>query len=330
MEPELHQPEDDSNDINGDVSLTRPAPTSPPKLPSSPPATEMATPSSAPKPGAGYGAQVGQKPPASSNQPLPATTAIKKTSKVKPGKSIRGSGFGQAEIHHLLGLLDEHLPLCKDEWDYVLREHHKMFPLHQRTVESLRRKFATLHRKKMPTGDPLMPADVRRAKHIRYRITERADMGVMDDKDDEFLPAEDGINGVGVSNDGVESVPCSSGDASDDSPEKIASPSGSVVLSDDTPTPSNSTVTPRPLTSRRPARPKQDDDDIMALLKAQIVQDGVRREEERKQREEERILLRERQEQDAKRHERLMEMMLMVFCRGQGSNSSEGTQNPSV
>ena len=30
---------------------------------------------------------------------------------------------------------------------------------------------------KMPTGDPLMPASVKRAKQIRYNMTDRADIG---------------------------------------------------------------------------------------------------------------------------------------------------------
>ena len=33
----------------------------------------------------------------------------------------------------------------------------------------------------MPTGDHLMPPDVRKAKHIRYLMTERADIGDAED-----------------------------------------------------------------------------------------------------------------------------------------------------
>ena len=98
----------------------------------------------------------------------------------------------------MLGLIDRYLPLCKDEWEFILNEHNKLFSLQNRTVDALRRKFASLHRKKMPTGDPLMPANVRRAKHIRYKMTERADMGVNDDGDpDEFFPVSDANNSNG-------------------------------------------------------------------------------------------------------------------------------------
>ena len=97
----------------------------------------------------------------------------------RPGndKGGRGSGFGQAELDSLLDLLDEALPLCAAEWDAVVRDHQLRYPGAGRTVDSLKRKFSNLHRKKMPTGDPLMPADVRKAKHIRYKMTERSDLG---------------------------------------------------------------------------------------------------------------------------------------------------------
>lgn len=34
---------------------------------------------------------------------------------------------------------------------------------------------------KSPTGDPLIPPDVKRTKHMRYRMTERADLGDVED-----------------------------------------------------------------------------------------------------------------------------------------------------
>lgn len=35
----------------------------------------------------------------------------------------------------------------------------------------------------MPTGDPLIPADVRLSKHIRYMMAELADMGDVEEAD---------------------------------------------------------------------------------------------------------------------------------------------------
>ena len=48
------------------------------------------------------------------------------------------------------------------------------FEEQQRTVESLRRKFRDLHLKKAPTGDPNMPATVRRAKEINLLIRQKS------------------------------------------------------------------------------------------------------------------------------------------------------------
>lgn len=84
-------------------------------------------------------------------------------------------------LTHLLRLLENYLTLFIDEWEMVLSEHNKLFQAQLRSVAGLRRKFSTLHRKKIPTGDPLIPADVKGAKHVRYRMTERADMGIADE-----------------------------------------------------------------------------------------------------------------------------------------------------
>ena len=46
-----------------------------------------------------------------------------------------------------------------------------------REIESLRHKFAQLHRVKTPTGDPRCPQEVKLAKRIKYIISSRADVG---------------------------------------------------------------------------------------------------------------------------------------------------------
>lgn len=48
---------------------------------------------------------------------------------------------------------------------------------HYQTLDSLRRKFASLHIKEIPTGDPLFPEDVHRAKHIRHKMSDQVDLG---------------------------------------------------------------------------------------------------------------------------------------------------------
>lgn len=53
-----------------------------------------------------------------------------------------------------------------------------------RSVDRLRIRFSTFHQKRIPTGDLLIPDEVRRLKHIRNFMTERADIGVADETDD--------------------------------------------------------------------------------------------------------------------------------------------------
>ena len=45
----------------------------------------------------------------------------------------------------MLEVLDQQLPLCKEEWDHVLRLHEQRHPACDRTLDSLKRKFASLH-----------------------------------------------------------------------------------------------------------------------------------------------------------------------------------------
>jgi hypothetical protein len=71
--------------------------------------------------------------------------------------------------------MHDHMPIGGDEWDLVLQQHSLTYP--GREVESLRRKFAQLHRVKTPTGDPRCPQEVKLAKRIKYIISSRADIG---------------------------------------------------------------------------------------------------------------------------------------------------------
>lgn len=88
-----------------------------------------------------------------------------------------GPRFTQLDVDSLLDVLKAHLPLCKDEWDYVMRKHNNAFRTNNCNINSIRQNSASLHRKEMPTGDPSMPSDVRRAKQILYLMTDRVNFG---------------------------------------------------------------------------------------------------------------------------------------------------------
>lgn len=59
------------------------------------------------------------------------------------------------------------------------------------TVDILQKRFATLHRRRLQTGNPLMPDDFRRAEHIWYKESERADIGAGDDSNVDKMFLED-------------------------------------------------------------------------------------------------------------------------------------------
>lgn len=46
-----------------------------------------------------------------------------------------------------------------------------------RSVDSLKRKYASLYCRILPAGDSIIPLDVRRAKNLQDEVTERPDIG---------------------------------------------------------------------------------------------------------------------------------------------------------
>jgi hypothetical protein len=103
----------------------------------------------------------------------------------------RGAGFGPDELRVLLEVLEEHLPIGRDEWEPVLSIHNRQFSQLRRTVESIRRKFAGLCRSRIPTGNPTCPPEVRTARRIRFLMNQRADIGEADAVPDTELGVAD-------------------------------------------------------------------------------------------------------------------------------------------
>lgn len=205
------------------------------------------------------------------------------------------------------------------------------FPQCGRTVESLRRKIATLHPNNMPTGEPLMPQEVRNAKQIRYTMSERADLGFdYGETADAFFPVDYTTDSPEEIAFETSSTACSmdGGKEEENSASDIIVPRTGEIDSSQSRSLSTSWHSEErftiPLVHRRGSVPKLDeDDDLMPLLKAQIVQDGIhreeehrRREEERKEREEELREDRTRRDSEARRHDSMMQTVEIVGVNG--------------
>ena len=98
----------------------------------------------------------------------------------------RATNYSMNETLNLLALISEHQPIDNSEWETVVEELSAMgHEGHEaRTVQSVRRKFQELHRKKAPTGDPTCPPHILEAKEIHRRIGVRADVGNGDEEYD--------------------------------------------------------------------------------------------------------------------------------------------------
>ena len=60
------------------------------------------------------------------------------------------------------------MPIGLEEWEKVVDDHSVMYPV--KNIESIRRKYDSLNRKKVPTGDPSISIEVRMAKRFKYFI----------------------------------------------------------------------------------------------------------------------------------------------------------------
>ena len=87
---------------------------------------------------------------------------------------------------HLFRAMTTIVSVDGDEWEMVVAEHSKNYP--GREVDSVKRKFATIHRRKAPSGDPNIPEYVRMAKELKEMIRDKAMINVAD----EIYDMEDG------------------------------------------------------------------------------------------------------------------------------------------
>ena len=73
----------------------------------------------------------------------------------------------------MLNVMAEILPIDAKEWGQVMERTQEKTGI-ERTAPSLKRKFQTLHRKKIQTGNSNMPEEVLAAKRIFHKIRRRA------------------------------------------------------------------------------------------------------------------------------------------------------------
>lgn len=87
--------------------------------------------------------------------------------------------YTRTELMNLLRILERVVPVDSAEWQDVAEEHGASFPT--RDVESLKKKFSQLHRRKAGTGNPNIPPEVQLAKEVHHLIGDKALIGTGDE-----------------------------------------------------------------------------------------------------------------------------------------------------
>ncbi|PXF40960.1 hypothetical protein BWQ96_09315 [Gracilariopsis chorda] len=133
--------------------------------------------------------------------------------------------------------------------------------------------FASLHRRKLPIGDPTIPPDVEKAKLIRYSMTERADIGEGEDSKDVLCAFEYEDEGRETTHfdeelTGMDGIKSSDG------------------IRENTLINLRSPATARPLVRKRGSKetPGSSTAELIELYKLQMMQDQARRDEEKEAR----------------------------------------------
>ena len=111
------------------------------------------------------------------------------------GRRAGTANYSKDETMDLLRCIEKILPIGCEEWNMVVQEHGQKYPNSHRDKGAVVRKYSTLHRKTIPTGNPACPEEVRLAKHIKYKIGDKACLG---DAEEDFVLEEVGFGESGA------------------------------------------------------------------------------------------------------------------------------------
>lgn len=98
-------------------------------------------------------------------------------------KSGRGKTWIAPEVNRLLSAVERILPLGMKDWETVERDYNTELPREfaVRDWEAIKRRFFVMKNSPRPTGDPLCPPDIARAKCVYRLIEGRARVEDFDD-----------------------------------------------------------------------------------------------------------------------------------------------------
>ena len=120
--------------------------------------------------------------PKTKRAPAPAVAAAKAATKAAKAAATKGRGrapgqrnYSNEEKDCITLLAEQIIPISAEEWKTIHKHFTARFPLREADHKGLKKKFQSLAEMKVPTGDPLCPSWVRRAKHVSILIQELPD-----------------------------------------------------------------------------------------------------------------------------------------------------------
>eukprot|EP00536_Pseudo-nitzschia_multiseries_P008746 jgi/Psemu1/21299/gm1.21299_g len=105
-------------------------------------------------------------------------------------KKVGGKNYSRSEVLELLHTLKAILPVGPEGWAQAVQIHNDNFPDTDRSLQNLRRKYNDLYRKKIPTGDPNCPKEVKLAKKP-YKMEAGYQNNTEDNK---YISSEDDVD----------------------------------------------------------------------------------------------------------------------------------------